>query len=211
MSFLPYLTIPQYTCNAPASSRFSAHTRPRMLLRLSFTALAMTAVVLAAQPSISHAANWQHIVDHAKGPSFGNEQGREPGRAATAADAALLTHTDNLKFSNGKFYPGDPKDSPSLDQAPRILDVSFGPSLPHATVLIAHASYYGATDTYIAIVDAQGNLLWDDNAGSIQLLPTEFSGVHDFASSLSYPGSVINRWDPKLHKWKKLTSVGTPF
>ncbi|MBS1016989.1 hypothetical protein [Acetobacter persici] len=205
MSFLPYPTIPQHTCNTPAP------TRSRMPLRRSFTALAVSAGVLAAQPSISHAANWQHIIDHATGPSFGNEQGREPGRAATAADAALLIHTDNLRFSNGKFYPGDPKDSPSLDQAPRIVDVSFGPSLPHATVLIAHASYYGATDTYIAIVDAQGNLLWDDSAGSIQLLPTEFSGVHDFASSLSYPGSVINRWDPKLHKWKKLTSVGTPF
>lgn len=129
-------------------------------MRLRF--LIVMAVFSIAIPAVGHAADWQKLVDQADRHAFGNEPGPPPGRAATAADAELFAHTQDVKLIAGKFYPGDPKQDPSmaaLDSPPRVIKVNFGPSLPDATVLIAYSGYYGGGGAYIAIVDAQHNVL----------------------------------------------------
>lgn len=179
-----------------------------------FAGLSVAVGLAVGLPQQAHAVNWQKLADAAASHSYGNEQGTQPGRAATSADAPFFAQTQGIKFAKGSFYPADPATDPdaqALEKVPRIVDVSFGPSQPHVTVLIAYSNYYGPVGTHIALTDAQHKVLWESEAPEIRILPTENAGVHDFASALSYPGWVINRWQPASHTWSKFTSVGTPF
>ncbi|GAJ28404.1 hypothetical protein [Acidomonas methanolica] len=199
-------------------TRFSDRLRTvRIKEVLSSLASAALSVAILSSLAVTpcRADDWQKIIDRSGGHDLGNEQDTQPGRAATASDAELFTHTDGeIVFSGGTFYPNNPKDDPDLkplDDIPRIVAVDFGPGLSHAIVLIGHSSYYGNSGTYIAILDPQHRVLWSDHAPLIRTLPTVHMGVHDFASGLAYPGWVVNRWNLKAHRWTKLTSIGTPF
>jgi len=195
--------------DGPVTRRAGDAVRTLTLIALSVLAT----VSLLTTPC--RAQDWQAVIDQSTGHDLGGEDGKQPGRAATASDVKLFAHTDgNIVFVHGAFYPADPGNSPGLTplvSAPRVVDVNFGPGLPHATVLIAHSSYYGNSGTYVAIFDARHEVLWSDNSPVIRTLPGVYAGVHDFASGLSYPGWVVNRWNPRKHRWAKLTSVGTPF
>lgn len=88
--------------------------------------------VAVGLPQQAHAVDWQKLVDAAASHSYGNEQGTQPGRVATSSDAPFFAQTQGIKFAKGSFYPDDPASNPdiqALEKAPRIVDVSFGPSL----------------------------------------------------------------------------------